>query len=54
MSASTNNAFVVFVDSTYTYREVSQAYCDEHQTTREETLGHTLAEVFGEKVLRRR
>ena len=39
----------VFVDSTYTYRAVNQAYCDEHRRTEEEILGHTVAEVFGEK-----
>ena len=39
---------MVFVDSTYTYRAVNQAYCDEHQRTQEEILGHTVAEVFGE------
>ena len=41
---------MVFIDSTYTYRAVNQAYCDEHQRTQEEILGHTVAEVFGEKV----
>ena len=39
----------VFVDSTYTHRAVNQAYCDEHRRTEEEILGHTVAEVFGEK-----
>ena len=41
---------MVFIDSTYTYRAVNQAYCDEHQRTQEKILGHTAAEVFGEKV----
>ena len=41
---------MVFIDSTYTYRAVNQAYCDEHQRTQEEILGHTVAEVFREKV----
>jgi PAS domain S-box-containing protein len=40
---------MVFVDSTYTYRAVNQAYCDEHQRAQEEILGHTISEVFGEK-----
>ena len=40
----------VFVDSTYTYRAVNQAYCDEHGRTQEEILGHTVAEVFGEDI----
>ena len=30
---------MVYLDSTYTYRAVNQAYCDEHQRTREEILG---------------
>jgi len=40
---------MVFVDPTYTYRAVNQAYCDEQQRTPEEILGHTVAEVFGQK-----
>ena len=40
---------MVYVDSTYTYRAVNQAYCDEHQRTQEEILGRTVAEVFGEE-----
>lgn len=40
---------MVFVDSTFTYRAVNQAYCDEHRRTQEEILGHTVAEVFGEE-----
>jgi len=40
---------LVFVDPTYVYLEVNQAYCDEHLLTREELLDHTVAEVFGEK-----
>jgi len=41
--------FMVLVDATYTYRAVNQAYCDAHQRTQEEILGHTVAEVFGEE-----
>ena len=41
--------FMVFVDSTYTYRAVNQAYCDEHRRTEKKILGYTVAEVFGEK-----
>ena len=40
---------MVFVDATYTYRAVNQVYRDEHRRTQEEILGHTVAEVFGEK-----
>ncbi len=40
---------MVLVDSTYTYRAVNQAYCDEHGLTQEEVLGHTVAEVHGQK-----
>jgi len=40
---------MVLVDPTYTYRAANQAYCDEHQRTEEEILGHTVAEVVGEK-----
>ena len=46
--ATASRDLMVFVDSTYTYRAVNQAYCDEHQRTREEILGHTVADVFGE------
>ncbi len=41
---------MVYVDTTYTYRAVNQAYCDEHGRTQEEILGRTVAEVFGQKV----
>ena len=41
---------MVYLDSTYTYRAVNQAYCDEHQRTREEILGHTVADVFGKEM----
>jgi PAS domain S-box-containing protein len=44
--ATASTDLMVFVDSTYTYRAVNQAYCDEHRRTREEILGHTVAEVF--------
>ena len=40
---------MVFLDSTYTYRAVNQAYCDEHQRTQEEILGRTVSDVFGEE-----
>ena len=41
---------LVFVDSTYVYRVVNQAYCEEHLRTHDEIVGHTVAEVFGESV----
>ena len=40
---------MMFVDSNYTHRAANPAYCDEHRRTREEILGHTIAEAFGEK-----
>ena len=40
---------MVFVDSTYTYRAVNQAYCDEYMRTPEEILGRTVGEVFGQQ-----
>ena len=43
---------MVYVDSTYTYRAVNKAYCDEHRRTEEEILGHTVAEVFGETIFK--
>ena len=47
---SASSDLMVFVDPTYTYRAVNQAYCDAQQKTREEILGHTVAEVVGEKL----
>ena len=41
---------MVYLDSTYTYRAVNQAYCLEHLRTQKEILGHTVAEVLGEKI----
>ena len=46
-TVTASSDLMVFIDSTYTYRAVNQAYCDEHQRTQEEILGHTVAEVFG-------
>ncbi len=40
---------VAFVDSSYTYRTANPAYCEEHRRTREEILGHTVADLFGEE-----
>ena len=44
-----SSGLMVFVDATYTYQAVNQAYCDEHRLAREEILGHTVADVFGEE-----
>ena len=44
-----SSELMVLVDASYTYRAVNQAYCDAHQRTQEEILGHTVAEVFGEE-----
>ena len=41
---------IVFVDSTFTYRAVNQAYCDEHRRTHDEIIGHTVAQVIGEEL----
>ena len=47
--ATASSDLMVLVDSTYTYRVANQAYCNELQRTEEEILGHTVAEVLGEK-----
>ena len=47
--ATASSDLMVLVDPTYTYRAVNQAYCNEFQRTEEEVLGHTVAEVVGEK-----
>ena len=48
--ATASSDLMVLVDPTYTYRAVNQAYCDEHQRTREEILGHTITDVFGKEI----
>ena len=48
--ATASSDLMVLVDPTYTYRAVNQAYCDEHQRTREEILGHTITDVFGKEM----
>ena len=45
-----SSSLMVLVDSTFTYRAVNQAYCDELRRTEDEILGHTVAEVLGEEV----
>ena len=44
-----SSSLMVLVDSTFTYRAVNQAYCDELRRTEDEILGHTVAEVLGEE-----
>ena len=48
--ATASSDLMVLVDPTYTYRAVNQAYCDEHQRTPEEILGHTITDVFGKEM----
>ena len=47
-----NRDLMAYMDSTYTHRAVNQAYCNEFRRTEQETLGHTVAEVFGEEMFR--
>jgi PAS domain S-box-containing protein len=47
--ATASRDLMVFVDPTYRYRAVNQAYCDEQRRTPEEILGHTVADVFGKE-----
>ncbi|MFQ5550481.1 MAG: ATP-binding protein [Gemmatimonadales bacterium] len=47
---SASSDLMVFVDRTYTYRAVNTAYCEAHQKTREDVLGHTVAEVLGQEL----
>ena len=44
-----SSSLMVLMDSTFTYRAVNQAYCDELRRTEDEILGHTVAEVLGEE-----
>ena len=48
--ATASSDLMVLVDPTYTCRAVNQAYCDEHQRTREEILGHTITDVLGKEM----
>ena len=52
--ATGSSDLMAFLDSEYTYKAVNQAYCDEHQRTRQEILGHTVAQVFGERAFERK
>ncbi|MBU8913701.1 MAG: PAS domain S-box protein, partial [Spirochaetales bacterium] len=44
---------VSWVDSDYIYRAVNKAYLEAHSRTREEIVGHTVAEVLGDDVFER-
>ena len=48
--ATASSDLMVLVDPTYTCRAVNQAYCDEHQRTQEEILGHTITDVLGKEM----
>ena len=39
-----------FIDSNYTYRTVNDAYTEIFKRTREEIVGHSVAEMFGEEI----
>ena len=41
---------MIFVDSTFTYQAVNQAYLDEHRLAEKDVIGYTVAEVLGEEV----
>lgn len=44
--------FLTVIDSQYVYRDVNDAYCRAHAKRREDILGRTVAEVWGEKIFR--
>ena len=39
-----------FIDSTYTYRTINDAYTEIFKRTREEIIGHSVAEIFGTEI----
>ncbi len=47
---SASSDLMVFVDATYTYQAANPASCDAHLKTQDEILGHTVAEVLGQKL----
>lgn len=47
--ATASTTLMAVVDSTYIYRAVNAAYCDENQRSEEDILGQSVAEVLGEK-----
>jgi len=44
---------ICLLDRNYTYQIVNQAYLDWHQKQKNEIVGHTVAEILGEKVFRK-
>jgi len=46
---SESRDMIAFVDESYTYRAVNQAFLEAYGTTREDVLGKTIAQIDGEK-----
>jgi PAS domain S-box-containing protein len=49
---NTSKEFMTLVDQTHTYTATNESYCLAHRKTREEIVGRTVADVWGEEVYR--
>ena len=47
---NTSKEFMTLVDKNYIYEAVNEAYCRAHNKTREEVIGNTVADIWGEEV----
>ena len=47
---NTSREFMTLIDRNYTYEAVNEAYCRAHKKTREEIIGRTSADIWGEEV----
>jgi two-component system cell cycle sensor histidine kinase/response regulator CckA len=50
---NTSKQFMTLINRDYTYEAVNEAYCLAHNKTREQTLGKTVAQIWGEERFKR-
>ena len=50
---NTSKQFMTLINRDYTYEAVNEAYCLAHNKTREQALGKTVAQIWGEKRFKR-
>ena len=50
---NTSKQFMTLINRDYTYEAVNEAYCLAHKKTREQALGKTVAQIWGEKRFKR-
>jgi len=51
---NTSLEYMTLIDRNFRYEAVNQAYCNAHRKTRDEIIGHTVADIWGNQVFEAR